>query len=86
MKNLFLRTRVNSTIILTAVTTIDVFLPKTTVIFAQGDTEAGTVGISDSPSSKSLGAGSKGWPLSLVVCTQASNKPRMPESPLSKMS
>lgn len=46
MKNLFLRTRVNSTIILTAVTTIDVFLPKTTVIFAQGDPEAGTVGIS----------------------------------------
>lgn len=44
MKILFLRITVNSTIILAVIATTDVFLPKTTVIFAQGDTKAGTVG------------------------------------------
>lgn len=34
------------TIILTVIASIDVFLPKATVIFAQGDTVAGTVVIS----------------------------------------
>lgn len=46
MRTLFLRVEVNSTFILTVIATINIFLPKITVIFAQGDTKADTVEIS----------------------------------------